>query len=60
MENKSASLLVMSLGKALNEMPPAFMWNTDGPDISEMETLKRVRMPHPKYSNAIHFLMNGG
>ena len=28
-ENKPASLLVVSLGKALNGMPPS-MWQTDG------------------------------
>ena len=29
-ENKPASLLLVSLGKTLNGTPPVFMWQTDG------------------------------
>ena len=29
-ENKPASLLVVSLGKTFNGMPPSLMWQTDG------------------------------
>ena len=57
-ENKPASSLVVSLGKALNGI--AFMWKTGGQDISEMATPKRVPTSRPKYSDTIRFLMNGG
>ena len=30
MENKPASLLVVSLGKTLNGISPFFLWQTDG------------------------------
>ena len=47
-ENKPASSLVVSLGKALNETP-TFMWKTGDP---EMATPKRVRTHRPKHSDA--------
>ena len=36
-ENKPASLLVVSLGKTLNGMPPSFMWKTGGPVFLQTE-----------------------
>ena len=56
-ENKPASSLVVSLGKALDGMPPLFMWKIGDP---EMATPKRVRTYRPKHSDKIRFLVNGG
>ena len=52
-ENKPASLLVVSLGKALNGMPPSFTWQTDsgakqstrrgGPSLTEDMQTERER-----------------
>ena len=39
---------------------PTFMWKTGDPDISQMAIAKRVPTFHPKYSNTIGFLVNGG
>ena len=58
-ENKPASSLVLSLGKALNGTP-RFYVEAGGPDASEMATPKRVRTSRPKYSDTIRFLVNGG
>ena len=55
-ENKPASSLVVSLGKALNGTPH-LMWKTG--DL-EMATPKRVRTYRPKHSDRIRFLVNGG
>ena len=46
-ENKPASSLVVSLGKAFTGRP-TFMWKTGDP---EMATLKRVRTYRPKHSD---------
>ena len=57
-ENQLTSLLVESLGKALNGTPHLFMWKTGGPDASKMTTPKRVRTSIlPKYSNRFAFLL---
>ena len=58
-ENKPASSLVVSLGKALNGTP-TFMWKTGGPDTSEIATPKRVRTYRLKHSDTIRFFVNGG
>ena len=47
LENKPASSLVVSLGKALNGTP-TFMWKTGDP---EMATPKRVQTNRPKHSD---------
>ena len=60
MEDKPASSLVVSLGKALTGTPQPFMWRTGGPDTSEMATPKRVRTSRPKDSDTIRFLVNEG
>ena len=36
------------------------MWQTGGPDTSEVATPNRVRMSCPKSSDTIRFLVNGG
>ena len=58
-ENKPASLHVVSLGKALNGTP-TFVWKIGDLDTSEIATPKRVRTYRPKHSNTIRFLVNGG
>ena len=58
MENKPASSLVVSLGKALKG-GPAFMRKTGDTGSFEIATPKRVRMSRPKYSGTIRFLLNG-
>ena len=55
-ENNPASLLAVSLGKALNRTPPPLR----GRQMAQMATPKRVRKSRPKYSDTIRFLMNGG
>ena len=57
MDNKPASSLVVSFGKALDASP--FMWKAGGPDTSEMATPKRVRTSHPKNNDTMRFLVNG-
>ena len=47
-ENKPASLLVVSLSKALNGTPHLYVV-AGGPDTSEMATPRRVRTFRPKY-----------
>ena len=74
-ENKPASLLVVSLGKALNGMPPSLCGRqvvkradeklhqklTRRQDgILEMATPKRERISTLKDSDIFRFLMNGG
>ena len=39
---------------------PTFIWKTDGPDTSEIATLKRVRICRSKHSDTVGFLVNGG
>ena len=58
-ENKPESSLVVSLGKALNGMPPPLCGKIGDPDTPEMATPKRVRTSRPKYSNTMCFLVNG-
>ena len=58
-ENKPASSLVVSLGKALNRKSHLYV-EEGGPDTSEMGTSKQVQISHPKYSDTICFLMNEG
>ena len=48
------------LGQGTERDVPAFMWKTGGPDASEIATPKRVRTYHPKHSDAIRFLVDGG
>ena len=55
-ENKPASSLVVSLGKALNGTPHLYVKTGD----PEMATPKRVRTYRPKHSDTIRFLVNGG
>ena len=55
-ENKPASLLVVSLGKALNRMLPPLC----GRQVAQMATPKRVQKSSLKYSDTIRFLVNGG
>ena len=59
-ENKLASLLVVSLGKALNGMPLPLCGRQVAQDTSEMATPKRVWTYCPKYSDTVCFLVNGG
>ena len=59
-ENRPASSLVVSLGKALNGTPPTFIWKTGSPDTAETATPERVRTSRPKYNDTIRFLVNGG
>ena len=48
-ENKPASSLVVSLGKALNGTPrPTFVWKTGDPEIA---TPKQVQTYRPKHSD---------
>ena len=47
-ENKPASLFVVSMGKALNRMPHLYV-KTGNP---EMATPKRVQTYHPNHSDA--------
>ena len=58
-ENKPASSLVVSLGKALNGTLHLYVKDRC-PDTSEIATPKRVRTSSPKYSDTIRFLVNGG
>ena len=58
-ENKPASSLVVSSGKALNGTPHLYVDEGD-PDTSEIATPKRVRTYRPKHSDTIRFLVNGG
>ena len=58
-ENKPTSLLVVSLGKALNGTPPPLRGRQVA-HTSEMATFKRVQTSRPKYSETIRFLVNGG
>ena len=58
-ENKPASSLV-SLGKALNGMPPPLCGRQVAHKTSKKATPKRVRTSRPKYSDTIRFLVNGG
>ena len=60
-ENKPASSLVVSLGKALNGMPHLYVedrWPIK--PRKKKATPKRVRTSRPKYSDTIRFLVNGG
>ena len=58
-ENKPASSLVVSLGKALNgALPPSC--GRQAAQTLDIATLKRVRAYIPKHSNTIRFLANGG
>ena len=59
-ENKPASLLVVSLGKALNRMPPPLCGRQVAQTTLEMATPKQVQTSCPKYSDTICFLVNGG
>ena len=59
-ENKPASSLVVSLGKALNGMPPPLCGRQVAHKTSKKATPKRVRTSRPKYSDTIRFLVNGG
>ena len=36
------------------------MWKTGGPKTSEVATPERGQTSHPKYSDSIRFLVNGG
>ena len=58
-ENKLASLLVVSLVKALNGMSCLYVEDMH-PDTTKMATPKQMWTSCPKYSNTIRFLMNGG
>ena len=59
-ENKPASSLVVSLGKALNGTPRPLCGRQGGPNSLEMATPKQVRTFRPKYSDTIRFLVKGG
>ena len=59
-ENKPASSLVVSLGKALNGTPRLYVEDRWPIKTSKKATPKRVRIFRPKYSDTIHFLVNGG
>ena len=58
-ENKPASSLVVSLGKALNGMPHLYVEDR-WPINLEKATPKRVQTSRPKYSDTVRFLVNGG
>ena len=59
-ENKPASSLVVSLGKALNGTPRLYVEDRWPIKTSKKATPKRVRTYRPKYSDTIRFLVNGG
>ena len=59
-ENKPASSLVVSLGKALNGTPPPLCGRQVVQTPQKMAIPKRVRTSRPKYSDTIRFLVNGG
>ena len=59
-ENKPASSLVVSLGKALNGTPHLYVEDRWPIKTSKKETPKRVQTYRPKYSDTIRFLVNGG
>ena len=58
-ENKPASSLVVSLGKALNGMPHLYAEDR-WPSTTVMGTPKGVRTSRPKHSDTIRFLVNEG
>ena len=60
-ENKPASSLVVSLGKALNGTPHLYVEDRWPINLEKKKaTPKRVRTSRSKYSDAIRFLVNGG
>ena len=59
-ENKPASSLVVSLGKALNGMPPPLCGRQVAHKPRKKQLPSECGLPVQKYSDTIRFLVNGG